>query len=326
VAADSRENNAFEYLINVCGNLNSPTATQFPACQGNAACRIDRASNASVALGNAASVALSWVKADVPDDGVRLVYAVSADDDSASVEIVFSCGIGIGAPVFMEQLNNRYVFDWKTDRACVNVTWPRNETRCTAYDAATGNFYDLSPLIRSGKNWQALDAQEKNAFVFDINICRPLVVVTEGGVGGSCAEEGKPAPPHPQPLSDLVYAWPRARANLWHCLGRSRVWGVGWTRPSHLPTHAWPGRQPDGLHLSGHGHRPFFSAWWPLHQHRFCGWLHRKRSKKPDTHPLALPNHPRVVFPSVIPRRPLPSVVLAGSSGACSDQRGWFGV
>eukprot|EP00045_Choanoeca_perplexa_P017738 m.264172 g.264172 ORF g.264172 m.264172 type:complete len:2358 (+) comp17619_c0_seq2:153-7226(+) len=189
IAVDTREANKYEYLLQICSALNADRVTLDDTCKGQAACKIDRTDNSETALGKPDSVQLSWVNASDFHRGVVLTYNTS----TTSVEIDFSCGIGIGEPIFMEAIDvgtsgKRYIFDWKTDRLCLNQDIPTNESRCTYVDLKTGDVYDLSPLIRTGSNYKAVDAREGNKYEYELNVCRSLV--DDGSLPSVCNDAG----------------------------------------------------------------------------------------------------------------------------------------
>lgn len=37
------------------------------------------------------------------------------------------------------------------------------------------HVYNLSPLVRTTHNWEAVDTREDSAFTYLLNLCRPLV-------------------------------------------------------------------------------------------------------------------------------------------------------
>ncbi|EDQ90373.1 uncharacterized protein MONBRDRAFT_36765 [Monosiga brevicollis MX1] len=187
-AVDTRESNKFEYEMNIC----QPLQRVRNGCTKNAAvCRLPLGQTTGTSIGpsDPAKTTFEWMDADHPEFGARLTYQ---GDDTTS-EIRFTCGLGVGGPVYLETIAEDsmtvFVFDWKTDRLCINQTIPANETRCTVYDEKTDLSYDLSPLMRSLSNWQAIDAAEGNAYVYDINVCDPLV--DSAAIGGNCGNEGE---------------------------------------------------------------------------------------------------------------------------------------
>jgi hypothetical protein len=159
------------------------------ACKGHAACRVNRATNVETGLGKPDTTQLSWLNSTDYSRGAVLTY----NSSSVSVEIDLSCGIGVGEPIFMENItladgSIRYVFDWKTDRLCLGQPVLVNESRCVFVDTESGDVYDLSPLIRTTSNYIAVDAREGNKFEYELNVCRPLI--DDGTLPVACNNSG----------------------------------------------------------------------------------------------------------------------------------------
>ena len=62
-----------------------------------------------------------------------------------------------------------------------------------AVNAASGDVFDLSPLIRKSDNWVVVDVRHPagstaSGYEYDINVCRPLVQTAR--ITGECAGEG----------------------------------------------------------------------------------------------------------------------------------------
>ena len=76
-------------------------------------------------------------------------------------------------PIFMSAEENcNYIFQWSTVYACP-LPGPA-QAPCTAIDPATGDVYDLTPLIRNNSNWVAVDDSQANYYEYYINLCTAL--------------------------------------------------------------------------------------------------------------------------------------------------------
>lgn len=85
--------------------------------------------------------------------------------------VLFLCrqNIPLGAPEFVRNEENAYYFDFKTSLAC-----RPQPVDCQVQDEK-GTQYDLSPLARSGTNWQVLDTRPGYSdLTYYINVCRPI--------------------------------------------------------------------------------------------------------------------------------------------------------
>lgn len=85
--------------------------------------------------------------------------------------VLFLCrqNIPLGAPEFVRKEENAYYFDFKTSLAC-----RPQPVDCRVQDEK-GTQYDLSPLARSGTNWQVLDTRPGfSDLTYYINVCRPI--------------------------------------------------------------------------------------------------------------------------------------------------------
>lgn len=85
--------------------------------------------------------------------------------------VLFLCrqNIPLGAPEFVRKEENAYYFDFKTSLAC-----RPQPVDCQVQDEK-GTQYDLSPLARSGTNWQVLDTRLGfSDLTYYINVCRPI--------------------------------------------------------------------------------------------------------------------------------------------------------
>ena len=194
------------------------------ACNGapNSGCVLTRAphqpGNPSTAalwkgrsLGKAASP--QW---DVANNHLVVVYKTAADpavcsNGESTTVIEFGCPLtpAKGSPqlVSEDSVNCKYKFVWFTSAACpVRSTagganssgWPFGQPtteadpdapiECTVTDPTTQDHYDLSYLSNARRNWVADDEREGGKYIYEMNVCAPLVGGSnecEGGVG-SC--------------------------------------------------------------------------------------------------------------------------------------------
>eukprot|EP00045_Choanoeca_perplexa_P017875 m.269550 g.269550 ORF g.269550 m.269550 type:complete len:2501 (+) comp17662_c0_seq1:233-7735(+) len=130
-----------------------------------------------------------------PSSGVVLKYrgGESCGDNigQRSTTVQFSCNPDTrGSPEFLEETPGKceYIFKWETDLVCEGVQHG-DEVDCSTTDDK-GRYYDLTPLIRSTRNWNVLAAGNVS---YDINVCRSLVPVddlpAECTGGAACQQE-----------------------------------------------------------------------------------------------------------------------------------------
>ncbi|RDD41852.1 Cation-independent mannose-6-phosphate receptor [Trichoplax sp. H2] len=86
---------------------------------------------------------------------------------STIISFVCSSNAGKGHPVYVSETNNcTYYFSWPTQYAC------EQQVECVAMKP-DGSSVDLSPLIKSTDNWEAVTIGGQNGSYY-INLCRPL--------------------------------------------------------------------------------------------------------------------------------------------------------
>jgi insulin-like growth factor 2 receptor len=129
----------------------------------------------------------TFVDESRPELGVTLKYGNAKNKCGA--HLLLTCGIGRGAPVFIEKIDDcLFFFEWHTDVMCVDKPPPEREETCVAVNEGTGDAYDLSGLQKDSGNWRAIDTVDDGTVVFDLNICRPLA--PPPALTGDCGEEG----------------------------------------------------------------------------------------------------------------------------------------
>lgn len=158
----------YTYKLNVCSKLNSMS----PCTLANTAVCQTRPSDPNFA--NSAGV--SSRKISYNNGVITLKYSSGSpchnNQFNRSTVITFTCARGVvGAPVFVQEtLDCSYIFTWATDAACT----PGDSIECLATDSTNGLQYDLSSLVRTSGNWEALDTRENGKFKYYINVCHAI--------------------------------------------------------------------------------------------------------------------------------------------------------
>ncbi|KJE92774.1 hypothetical protein, variant 2 [Capsaspora owczarzaki ATCC 30864] len=160
----------YQYDLNVCGALpaSSPCSSKDSK---SAACQTKPSdSSFSKVLG------VTGGELTYSNGFITLEYdngqACHDSEFNRSTLIIFSCARGqVGAPVFVqESADCVYIFNWATDAACP----PSDQLECMATHPTTGRQYDLSPLIKTIGNWEALDSAEGDSYRYLINVCHAI--------------------------------------------------------------------------------------------------------------------------------------------------------
>eukprot|EP00056_Hartaetosiga_gracilis_P018264 m.10245 g.10245 ORF g.10245 m.10245 type:complete len:2602 (+) comp6558_c0_seq2:88-7893(+) len=184
-AADSR---GHMYYMNVCGDLTQTEETS--RCRSKfstesiSVCQEKEGDGTFPHHAGSSSIPPTLVDQEDPSAGVILQYSRSSDvsdacsnGDLRMTKIIFTCGKSRGRPVFLAETSHcQYTFLWKTDLVCENApSEPVEELPCYTHDDG-GHVIDLSPLVSSVSNWEALDeTHETDIYKYFISVCRPLV-------------------------------------------------------------------------------------------------------------------------------------------------------
>lgn len=186
------------YYMNICGHLSDAGGKndeKSHACvasdhvdEGAAVCQALRTPGGDddngklpLGLGLADSGTFHLIDPSDYSAGVKLKFSGGSKNKAdchgqfaRSSEIQFTCGDSLGSPTFLEETPDCvYVFEWKTDVVCKGHTNHKEEIKC---DVEGGDHvYNLSPLVRTAHNWEAVDTREASAFTYLLNLCRPLV-------------------------------------------------------------------------------------------------------------------------------------------------------
>ncbi|XP_052242423.1 cation-independent mannose-6-phosphate receptor-like [Dreissena polymorpha] len=161
----------YDYIVNVCGPLVNPAVCGTNA-SGVGACQTKPSSNplfvpVNAGLGNA----------NITYQGGELTLTYTEGKDNCHGKytrqtiIRFTCDEsqdGSQGPVFIEEaFNCKYIFEWKTHRACP----PWSEGAC-AITGPDGKNYDLGSLTLDDDNYESTDGNMR----FIINVCRSLIL------------------------------------------------------------------------------------------------------------------------------------------------------
>ncbi|XP_056014073.1 cation-independent mannose-6-phosphate receptor-like [Ostrea edulis] len=168
--------------LNLCGSINSSHCSKVEGAE-SAACLVKN-------TGSTQGLATVSHVLDYSEDG-RLMMTFDGvrleNGQRTQVIILFLCrqSIPLGAPEFVRKEENAYYFNFKTSLAC-----RPQPVDCLVQDEK-GNQYDLSPLARTGTNWQVLDTREDYSdLTYYINVCRPINAIRgstcPGGPVGGC--------------------------------------------------------------------------------------------------------------------------------------------
>ncbi|XP_013417456.1 cation-independent mannose-6-phosphate receptor [Lingula anatina] len=164
-----------DYFINVCSPVTGTKCNQGQHANAGV-CQQERGDSNNSRYWNLGepSTSLSYY-----DGLINLTYSNGDNYNSHPprprvTEIAFLCDLdaGRGSPVWVQETNRSYVFEWKTKYACPDVP-----IECVATDEVTGKQYDLSSLAKSenGGNWVTADKKNDSlTYNFYINLCRPL--------------------------------------------------------------------------------------------------------------------------------------------------------
>lgn len=172
----------YKIRMNLCGSIKSPHCAVIEGAE-SAACL-------ETAAGLTQGLATLSHTLDYSEDG-RLMMTFDGvrqqNGQRTQVIVLFLCrqNIPLGAPEFVRNEENAYYFDFKTSLAC-----RPQPVDCQVQDEK-GTQYDLSPLARSGTNWQVLDTRPGYSdLTYYINVCRPINSIAgstcPGGPVGGC--------------------------------------------------------------------------------------------------------------------------------------------
>jgi insulin-like growth factor 2 receptor len=195
IALDGREQNKYEYEINICRSL-AHVPNNHKGCSGFGACQVSRKADSS---GGFAEKGLgvptpptvnNGTLTMLMDDGVKC-----PDGTPRSTKIIFTCGTRTGSPVFLtEQGKCQYVFTWTTSAACPlgqpATSSPTDTTRsCRATDHSTGLVYDLGSL--AGPVYVASNANPDESRKFELGICSTPVTCGSDQNAVACVDGTK---------------------------------------------------------------------------------------------------------------------------------------
>eukprot|EP00039_Didymoeca_costata_P001432 m.52469 g.52469 ORF g.52469 m.52469 type:complete len:2511 (+) comp10795_c0_seq1:159-7691(+) len=167
IARDGRENNKYEYEINVCREIiHLPDNKD---CMGASICQVSRTQDF-------AEKHLAIPQSPTFKNGSLVIFSddgTPCGNYNRTSTIIFTCGSGMGVPVFLTEENCNYIFTWSTIAACKpgEVQTKTLTDECEVEDTA-GLIYDLQPL--QGLEFVALNAHKNETREFKLGICSPV--------------------------------------------------------------------------------------------------------------------------------------------------------
>jgi insulin-like growth factor 2 receptor len=131
--------------------------------------------------GSSGSTALSYGSVGRPRFINGQLTIVNENGDTCAADasrklqsvIMFSCGIGIGAPQFSLQSDPcTYVFSWTTQLACVRAPQPTVPGNCSVSDSLSGYVFNMTALASA--SGQPFVIPGDNGVTYSLDVCRPL--------------------------------------------------------------------------------------------------------------------------------------------------------
>eukprot|EP00039_Didymoeca_costata_P032725 m.39091 g.39091 ORF g.39091 m.39091 type:complete len:2511 (+) comp9510_c0_seq1:237-7769(+) len=195
----------YQYHINICKGLqqekcgleDGDVTVKASACQVED--MEDKANPHKFVLGSMESNACSidWADDNDKNNGITITMKGGTGNDATcggkerTVEVNLYCdeNAHLGSPIFTGEVDCVYKFSWATEVACWNKRKTEvEEIKCEFTNMDTLETYDLSELSKTKYNYQ--DTDDKNEYVYHINVCAPLAPRNDGGPAfdGECAK------------------------------------------------------------------------------------------------------------------------------------------
>jgi len=130
------------FYLNVCKGVNTKAVPVKGCSDSSIACMTESGVGSSTSLGNVATRTMSR-----RTPNITLTYdggnSVICGDRSVRTKIVFTCGTGLGEPVFIGDHECEYTFVWKTFVACVANNKPVISEKCAFNNPVSHRYTDL---------------------------------------------------------------------------------------------------------------------------------------------------------------------------------------